>query len=498
MTTRRLPSKDDIRRAYREDYDFFSKGCLKIRTKSGAIIPFAMNEAQIYAHHILERQLQETGRVRAIVVKGRQQGFSTYIAGRFFHKVINNLGLRCFILAHEMEASDNLFQMAKRYHEYLPDMVKPATGASNAKELSFDTIQSGYKVSTAGNKATGRSQTIQLFHGSEAAFWPNDREHAAGVLQAVPDEAGTEVILESTGNGMNNLFYEMAMAAQKGIGDYILIFVPWFMTYEYRAAGQEPSHMSEEDEAYMKAYNLDLEQMAWREKKISELGVYKFRQEYPANVNEAFQASGEDVFISPDIVLEARNRANVGYGAKVLGVDPSGEGKDRTVFVWRHGDKLVEYDTESRSDLMEIVGTVIKHIHDVDAVFIDAIGIGAGIVSRLKELGFGSKVFAVKGSNKPDSEDEYYNKRAECWGRMRDWLVSGASIPNSDDLHADLTMLLWKYDSNGRIRLESKEDLRKRGVPSPDIADALAYTFAYPVRDEKFSEVKVVKTDYNF
>ncbi len=77
--------------------------------------------------------------------------------------------------------------MVERYHSHCPDLVRPATGAANAKELSFETLESGYAVGTAGAKAVGRSQTVQLFHGSEVAFWPNAKTHFAGVVQAIPD-----------------------------------------------------------------------------------------------------------------------------------------------------------------------------------------------------------------------------------------------------------------------------------------------------------------------
>ena len=121
--------------------------------------------------------------------------------------------------------------MVRRYHDGNP--FAPSVSSSNAKELMFDKIDSGYKVGTAGNKAVGRSQTLQLFHGSEVGFWPNGEEHLAGVLQAVPSEAGTEVILESTANGVGGVFYEMVQAAQRGEGTYQLIFVPWYWQPEY-------------------------------------------------------------------------------------------------------------------------------------------------------------------------------------------------------------------------------------------------------------------------
>lgn len=478
---------------YEQHFPAYSADTLKIRSKGGAIVPFKLNKAQEYAHNLLEEQKRKTGKVRAIIVKARQQGFSTYIAGRYYHQTTSNPGKRTFILAHEMEASDNLFDMAKRYHEYMIPPLKPETGASNAKELSFDKIQSGYKVATAGNKATGRSQTIQLFHGSEVAFWPNDREHAAGILQAVSGEEGTEVILESTGNGMGNLFYEMAMQALKGQGHYQLIFVPWFMTEEYRAIGEEIDYTDEEYE-YAQTYDLDMEQMAWRRNKITELGTYRFMQEYPANVQEAFQTSGDDSFIDPQIVIQARNRAQTAFGETILGVDPAGEGKDRTVFVWRRGPKMLEYEIVE-GDEMHIAGRIIEELRkDVYICGVDGIGLGSGIVSRLRELGYGQKVIKVIGSAKPDNAELYINKRAECWSRMKDWLEEG-SIPNDDQIHADLTVLKWKYDSNGRVKLESKEDLRRDGRPSPDIADALSYTFAVNIA-QNVNKTKVTKEHF--
>lgn len=94
-------------------------------------------------------------------------------------------------------------------------------GASNAKELYFSDIDSGYKVGTAGTKGVGRSSTIQYFHGSEVAFWPHAETHAAGVLQAIPKEPGTEIILESTANGIGNYFHKMWREAERGESEYI-------------------------------------------------------------------------------------------------------------------------------------------------------------------------------------------------------------------------------------------------------------------------------------
>lgn len=284
------------RELLKNDFPTYASNCLKIRTKSGDIQPFGLNESQRYLNKQINKQLKETSKIRAIILKGRQQGISTYIEGRLFWKVTHHAGRRAFILTHEAEATNNLFGMAQRYYELCPKEFKPSLGAASQRELSFDKIDSGYRVGTAGNKNTGRSSTIQYFHGSEAAFWDNASDIAKGALQAVPDEPGTEVFIESTANGKLNWFYEQWMLAQSGESDFIPIFIPWFWQKEYRA---EPGKMmlSKEEIKIQKLYNLDVYQLAWRRKKIAELssaglrGEDEFRQEYPCSWEEAFEAS---------------------------------------------------------------------------------------------------------------------------------------------------------------------------------------------------------------
>src|SRR5215831_13144422 len=272
----------------RTDLAAYAEDCLMIRTKSGEVRPLVLNRAQRHIHDQLETQRAATGRVRALILKGRQQGCSTYVGARFYHRATHEHGIRVFILTHEEAATQNLFEMVERFHENCPAEEKQSTGAANAKELSFDALDSGYKIGTAGTKGVGRSSTIQLFHGSEVAFWPHAATHAAGVLQAVPDLPGTEIILESTANGLGNFYHQTWRDAETGANDFITIFVPWFWQEEYRkpAAGLI---LTAEEREYRDLYGLDEEQIAWRRGKIAELkDEALFRQEYPANAAEAF------------------------------------------------------------------------------------------------------------------------------------------------------------------------------------------------------------------
>ena len=221
------------RKRLMQDFPFYAKNCLNIRTKDEGLKPFQLNKAQLYIHNKLEDQKKSTGKVRAIVLKGRQQGCSTYVEGRFMWKTTHNQGVKAYILTHEDDASQNLFNMAKRYFEHLPEFVKPQTSAANAKELHFNLLDSGYQVGTAGNKSVGRSQTNQYFHGSEVAFWPNAADHAKGILQTIPDSNDTEVIYESTANGVGNFFHQQWKMAERRESEFISIFVPWFWQDEY-------------------------------------------------------------------------------------------------------------------------------------------------------------------------------------------------------------------------------------------------------------------------
>lgn len=470
-------------RSLSTDFELYALKALKVRSKSGAVQPLLLNRAQRYLHQRLEQQRAETGKVRALVLKGRQQGCSTYTEGRFFWRTVWSRGIRTFILTHEEAASANLFEMAQRFFEYLPEELKPSVNAQNAKELLFKALDSGYKVGTAGNKAAGRSSTIQLFHGSEVAYWPNAEEHAAGILQTIADADGTEIILESTANGIGNYFHQQWQVAERGESQFITVFIPWFWQEEY--IGDATNFKATTEEAdYQAAYGLTLAQLAWRRGKLVELGEGKFRQEYPANAIEAFQTSGDDPLIKPEDILKARKDTSAQeHGPLLIGVDPARFGDDRTSIIRRRGRVAFGLESYTKKDTMEVAGIVSRLIlkEKPAHVFVDVGGLGAGVVDRLKELGYDC-IEGVNSGERALEPDKFANRRAEMWGNMRDWMrETPCKIPDSDSLHGDLIAPGYKFDSNSRLLIEKKEDIKKRGLSSPDEADALGLTFAASV-----------------
>ncbi|MGL6123765.1 MAG: hypothetical protein ACRC1W_12275 [Shewanella sp.] len=477
-----------IRQRLKSDFIHYATKCLKIRTKSGTVNPFVLNKAQLHIHQQLELQKGLTGKVRAIILKGRQQGVSTLIGGRFYHKVTHHFGMQAFILTHALDATQNLYKMALRFYENTPTPVKPEVTTSNSKELIFGILDSGYKLGTAENKAVGRSATIQLLHGSEIGFWNNAPEHAKGIMQAVPSAAGTEIILESTANGIGNFFHQQWQQAEAGLSDFIAIFVPWFWQDEYiRECDHGFITTTEEDELKYQ-YRLSDEQINWRRYKIAELsvnginGFKAFQQEYPMCANDAFVSTGEDTYIEPEVVMRARKSDCEKVGPLLLGVDPARFGDDRSCLIRRQGRVAFGLESYAKKDTMEITGIVHNIIEKEDPhkVFVDIGGLGAGIVDRLHELGHKNVVVGVNAGSSPLDSKRYVNKRAEMWGELKQWMQETCQIPDNDALHADLCGIRYKVDSNSRLVMEQKAEMKKRGIRSPDAADALCLTFSYP------------------
>ncbi len=496
-----------LRIRIRDDYPYYAHNFLKIRTKSGAIKKFAFNSVQKYLHSRLEEQRAECGKVRALILKGRQEGCSTYVGGRFYHHTTHHKGIRTFILTHELEATTNLFDMVERFHEHINPNFKPSTGKSNRKELIFDRLDSGYRVGTAGTKAVGRSSTIQLFHGSEVAFWPNAADHAAGIMQAIPDEPNTEIILESTANGLGNYFHNLWQLAEVGENEFIPIFIPWYWQSEYRSMPGHDFELTNDEEKYQSLFRLDLEQMAWRRKKTIDLAdPLLFKQEYPATAAEAFQTTGIESYIGAELVLNARkNEAKPWRGAVLAGFDPARDGKDRDAFICRSGPTAFQLEYKKFTTFPERIAFCLEKLESddpyIDMLFIDYGGSGWELAGMLRETEHAERVSIVNFGSNALKKEAYSNKRAEIYGELKKWMANEdepVSIPDSDALHSDLTAATYTYDSKTRLRLERKKDIKKRGLRSPDGADALAMTFAFPYAKKIKTTAKPIPTKSYF
>ena len=275
----------------------FAGDALTIFPKEGDPRRLVLNSVQRELDAALDAQLAETGRVRAIILKARQMGVSTYVGARFYHRMRHNKGRRTLIMTHRDDATKNLAGMVQRYREHDPD--PPPLAGVNWRVLDNG---SSVTVETAGTVVTGAgvSFTFHLAHLSELALWQQAKAHLGGIMPTFPDAERSEVIMESTARGASGPFYEMAMAALAGIGDYQLLFYPWFRHTEYRAPPPANWLPPEAFREMGDRYGLDREQLfwAWRtnaafaalEKTSPDEITWLFKREYPSNVHEAFRA----------------------------------------------------------------------------------------------------------------------------------------------------------------------------------------------------------------
>lgn len=284
---------EDVARKLKGDFPLYAKNILKLVTKEGEIKPFTLNPGQAAVHKQLEQQLKETGRIRALCLKARQVGISTYVEGRFFWRITQNRNANAFVLSHLAESTNSIFNMVQFFYENVPHPAfQPPISSKSAQTLVFDGLNSRYRVGTARSAQTGRGQTNRFVHGSEVAFYPQGADIVAGLLQTVGGQ-NSEVILESTANGAGGWYYDQVMKSLRGETEWITCFVPWFWMPEYQRKPDPYFKATPEEYKLARLYNLTDAQLCFRRAKIDELGgTDLFRQEYPSTPLEAFLTSG--------------------------------------------------------------------------------------------------------------------------------------------------------------------------------------------------------------
>ena len=301
----------------KNDFEFAAENLFRIRDKSGEDVPLKINIAQKRLLAIYKKQQEENKPVRIIVLKARQMGISTITEALIFHRETFATNRNAAIIAHEKDASNNLFSMFKRYYFLLPKELRPTVKHSNEKKIEYGRLRSIIKVYTAeGGENVGRSATIQDLHISEVAFWRNARSSMTAIMQTVPDKPNTMVIIESTANGVGDWFYDTWMASKEGKNEFVPLFLAWHEFPEYSRPFESEKEkelfvLNEYESQIQKDFNLKLEQINWyrytlNNKLFGDTDMMK--QEYPSYDMEAFIQSGRPVF-PIDICLVNYNKA---------------------------------------------------------------------------------------------------------------------------------------------------------------------------------------------
>lgn len=311
----------------RKDFYRFCKNNLKIKDKHARIVPFVPNLPQRALIDYVLWCIENKKPVKAIILKARQMGLSTAVEAIIYWWTSTNKNINAVILGHEESSSKNLYTMFRRYYDNSNPLFKPSIRYNTRTDLSFERFdESGkqvglgsvIKTATAGNKSAGRSDTINLLHGSELGEWENGEELVASILETVPDEEVMEkpsmVFLESTAKGRGNYFHKEWLAAEAKRNNFVPFFFPWWVLDSYERDDDEIlGELSEYEEFLVdlmrKGHTVATTHIKIPEERIpAKIKFYRRKarnfestperlfQEYPSTANEAFIASGRAVF----------------------------------------------------------------------------------------------------------------------------------------------------------------------------------------------------------
>ena len=498
----------------KDNHSYFCLNFLKIITKDGTISPFILNNIQL---DFLNKINQYQGKYRKIIIlKARQFGMSTFIESLFFRKILFNQGKRAFVIAHQQQSTNAIFNITSMFYQKLPDYLKQIypQEKANAKEIKIKYNESSIRIGTAGGDEIGRGLTNNYLHCSEVAFWDNPELIIASLNETVADTQDNIIIYESTANGFNFFKNEF----EKGLiedkeNNVKSIFYGWNKFSEYRKPIDKKIYknkndfydsMTEEEKNLQRIYKLSLEQINWRRNKIKldyESREQLFKQEYPIIWQEAFINSIDNPLIEYDKIYEARNNdfreSNI-YPI-IVGIDPARQGNDRTVITIRQGRKILSIITLKDKTSTEIEGYIINNLinsydKQIDMIFIDA-GYGLDIADHILERGY-KKIKAIFFNGKPNNPDKYVNIRSEMFDNVRKWFYQegGVDIKDNDEISNEYSIIPdLKINSNGKLYMISKDDIKELNQNrSTDYFDSLALTFAEKVfRDDMINNREI-------
>lgn len=433
--------------------DFISDWCITYDPRvNPSTLPFTLYPKQKDYINWLKHKWEN--RLDGLTEKSRDAGV-TWLACAFsvwlflFHdgqKI--GWGSRKEALVDSLGDPDSIFEKMRMILSSLPKEFLPK-GFNIGKDAPYMKIinhENGSMIRGEAGDNIGRGGRSSIYFKDESAFYERPERIEAAL------SANSDVKIDiSTPNGNGNPFY------RKRFGGEIPVF-----TFHWRDDPRKDDNWYQEQKRRLDPVIVAQEIDISYDASVDNVLVNGER------VDIAMRTRMTDIEQSPDVPI-------------VLGVDVARFGSDRTVIAIRQGRILSGIQIYEKLDTMQVVAAVMNICNTmaVAAVFIDETGVGAGVVDRLSEVCH-SYVCGVNFGGKPDAQ-HYMNKRAEMWGELNEWLKGTVSLPNSPEVKTDLCGLRYKFNSNGQLVLESKEDAKKRGVKSPDIGDAIALTFAETV-----------------
>ena len=416
------------------------------------VVPFILFPKQReFIGWLLQRWLQ---REDGLVEKSRDMGLSWLTVGfaawmmLFKTGTVVGFGSRKESYVDQIGNPASLFWKVREFINLLPAEFQPE-GWDATKHAPFMKIQNpenGSFITGEAGDNIGRGNRTSIYFVDEAAFL----EHPESADAALSQTSNCRLYV-STPNGAGNPFYRRAHDGKTKK-----------FVFDWR---DDPR----KDEA-------------WYEKQKATLDPVVLAQE----VDRSYTASVANAFIPGELVMAASRKGPmdvIPYGPIIMGIDVARFGDDSSSISLRQGRVLLRQINFRGADVVDVAGRAKEvyreQLGEIAQIAVDTIGIGSGVADILRR-DFGDLVVDVNSSLRM-GDGQNYNLRAKMWREMREWLKGGASIPNDNELVTDLTALQYGF-KGGELLLESKQDAKKRGIKSPDRADSLALTFAYPVQ----------------
>jgi hypothetical protein len=342
-------SLDVVRRRLREDYPFYARSVLKVPDK-GRMTPFVFRPAQHDLWQLLKGQRDRGEPMRAIILKARKLGFTTFAQGLLMQRTTLRALHHSLLVAHRADTAAAILAVSEQMYAHLPDIedpeiqIKPQIAARRRlKEIRFGTPDRFHRgenrrfgadhcsltVDTAKEFEGARGLVLQSVHGSEVAFYPDLKRKLTALINAVDfTDPDTLILLESTANGYNE-FKTLCDMAMSGEGDFPMFFAAWHADprYSRKLTARQRDRFTlgghaygEDEEELTAAYGLSIEQLNWRRWAIEHLcqsDLNIFHQEYPSFPEEAFLSTGQTVFGGVLISRALRDSASAPEPARV-------------------------------------------------------------------------------------------------------------------------------------------------------------------------------------
>ena len=301
------------------------------------MLPLAANAAQ--------RRFEERRKMQNIVLKARQMGMTTWIAGRFFLRTITRQATMTLLVAHTREAAESIFRIVQRMWENLPDELREgplARSRANAGQMVFPLIDSEFRIASACDENAGRGLSVQNLHCSEVSRWPGDAAATLAGLRAALAPGG-ELVLESTPNGAYGGFYDEWTSGFDGGDGLVRHFLPWWLEQTYAGPEIDIASMSEEEKDLVRLHGLSAGQIGFRRELVASYGMLRC-QEFAEDAETCFRATGSCCFdieaiehrvaaLDPALAVRRGGALLIWFppaaGRKyVVGVDSAGGGED--------------------------------------------------------------------------------------------------------------------------------------------------------------------------